>query len=525
MLYWILMVAMAPPTISQVVVYPDRAQVTRAQSIECGGQKVVRFGAIPPAADPASFRAVASAGAVEGLRYEEHTLAEAYAPEVKQLETETRKLSALVAAERDRQRRASSSTTLASSYTDVAVARVGREMTEPQPSVKAWSSAFEGALAARQKAALQHVAAQARIRELDHQLDDLSRRRARLAESAARREYLAEVLVACPVGQSARVELTYLVGGASWQPAYEARADESEGAVDLSTFALVRQSTGENWTQAKVVLSTAVPRQDATPPELQPLQLWAEERSPERKVLVRREEYHEHSESSGETSKPAATPGPKDGRMQVAEQGLSVQLSVPEPADIAGNDTPARLFVGTTHLKAKFALRAVPKMMPFAFRVADLENSAPYPLLPGALDAFRKNGMIARYQLERVAEGEPFHLTFGVDDAVRVKRVVLQEVQRDAGFLGSTRRFWFQYRYELANYQSRDQELEISDHVPVSELKDVKVYIDAKTTGGYDNRAEDGIVTWRLKLKAGEKRNVELAFHIDAPSSYDSGSM
>src|SRR5205823_11960200 len=97
----------------------------------------------------------------------------------------------------------------------------------------------------------------------------------------------------------------------SWQPAYEARADESEGAVDLSTYALVRQSTGENWTQAKVVLSTAVPRQDATPPELQPLQLWAEERSPERKVLVRREEYHEHSESGGTT--PQATPSA--GRM------------------------------------------------------------------------------------------------------------------------------------------------------------------------------------------------------------------
>jgi uncharacterized protein (TIGR02231 family) len=239
---------------------------------------------------------------------------------------------------------------------------------------------------------------------------------------------------------------------------------------------------------------------------------------------VRRDEYHEHAETTGATSTPAQAP-PVGGRMQVVEQGLSVQLSVPEPADIAGDDTPARLFVGTSRLKAKFALRAIPKMMPFAFRVADLTNTAPYPLLPGALDAFRQSGMIARYQLERVAEGEPFHLTFGVDDTVRVKRVVIQEVQRDAGFLGGTRRFWFQYRYELANYQSRDQELEISDHVPVSELKDVKVYIDAKTTGGYDDRAEDGIVTWKLKLKPGEKRSVELAFHIDAPSSYDSGSL
>ena len=36
---------------------------------------------------------------------------------------------------------------------------------------------------------------------------------------------------------------------------------------------------------------------------------------------------------------------------------------------------------------------------------------------------------------------------------------------------------------------------------------------------------EDGIVTWRLPLKPGEKRTVDLAFHVDAPSSYDTGGM
>ena len=79
----ILILAVTPPRISEVVIYPDRAQVTRVESLPCGARAVAAFGQIPPAADPASFRARTSLGAVEGLRSEERTRAESFAPEVK----------------------------------------------------------------------------------------------------------------------------------------------------------------------------------------------------------------------------------------------------------------------------------------------------------------------------------------------------------------------------------------------------------------------------------------------------------
>jgi hypothetical protein len=53
----------------------------------------------------------------------------------------------------------------------------------------------------------------------------------------------------------------------------------------------------------------------------------------------------------------------------------------------------------------------------------------------------------------------------------------------------------------------------------------VKPDLDTEaTTAGYELRADDGIVTWRAKLAAGEKRAITLAFIVDVPSSYDSGS-
>ncbi len=527
----VMMVALPQAKISKVVVYPDRAQVTRALDVECSARATATFSAIPPAADPTSFRAHASVGAVEGLRYEAQTRAEEYAPEVKELEAQIRKLDGQVKALRDAITRTQSGVTLAGGYTDVAVALIGREMSEPAPNTKAWGSAFELALSTRQKAAGDVVELGARIRTISHKLDELRRKRALLSRSSARRELTAEVLISCPEGRSARVELSYIVGGASWSPAYEARADEAGGAVELSTFATVRQSTGENWSQAQVILSTAVPRRDATPPEIAPLRVYATERAPEKKVLVRREENVEHAEAAGDTppaqptSLSTTTAPPKETGLRAAAQGLSVQLAVPDPADISGDDRPARLFVGKTRMPARFALKAAPKMMPFAFRVADLVNRAPYPLLAGPLDAFRKGGLIARYPIERVAEGQLMHLTFGIEESVRAQRYVVSEAQRDVGLLGSTRRFKFVYKFELANFLDHDQELELSDHVPVSELDDLKIWVDNDTTQGYERRDDDGIVTWHVKLKPGEKRRVDFLFHIDVPSKYDSGQL
>jgi hypothetical protein len=59
----------------------------------------------------------------------------------------------------------------------------------------------------------------------------------------------------------------------------------------------------------------------------------------------------------------------------------------------------------------------------------------------------------------------------------------------------------------------------------VSELDDVKVDLEQESTAGYTLAAEDGIATWKVKLAPGERRTVDLAFHVDAPSSYETGGL
>jgi uncharacterized protein (TIGR02231 family) len=165
----------------------------------------------------------------------------------------------------------------------------------------------------------------------------------------------------------------------------------------------------------------------------------------------------------------------------------------------------------------------VPKLLPYVFRVADLTNTAGFPLLAGPVDTFRKGQFFARYELARVAAGERFLLSFGIAEGLKVKREVVEEIARDRGMLGGTRRHRYQYRFEVQNFLGRPEELEVAEHIPVSELDEVKVGFDPKTTAGYELVAADGIVTWKLPLRVGEKKVLELAYYVDVPASYEAG--
>jgi len=504
--------------VSEVVVYPDRAQVLRSAQVACGARAQVSFTEVSPAADPQSFRARTSAGTVEGLRYVPRTREQAFAPKLRELEQQLLDLGRQIQVQRDVQQRATDQSKVGQQLGDTTVQFVNRELIEQPGNAKTWIQALDSAQAARLKAAQQAQEAGAKIRALEQKRSDLVRRQQMLQSTPERHDYTVDVLVSCPSG-TATVQLTYLVGGASWQPSYELRAGE-DGSVELTALAAVSQTTGEPWMGARLTLSTAVPRQNATPPEIQPMKVYAEERQEQKKVLVRRDEAAEHAQAPGG----GETAGGQ-GRLAAEEQGLSVQLKVPEAVDVPADGSPVRLQVATHTRKAHWSNRTVPKLQPYVFRVAEMVNTAPFPLLEGPLSVFHRGGFIGTVPLERIPQGGKMTVTFGAEDGFKVKRIPVLEVQKDTGFLGTTRRFNYAYRLELSNYRPGAEELQVQEHIPVSELDDVHVEIDPKTTGGYELEKADGILTWKLKIPKGETKLVDLVFHVDVPSSYDNGNL
>ncbi len=500
-----------------VVVFPDRAQVTRVTTLTCGARVKVSFENIPPIATQDSFRARVTGGAVDGMRAELVKNEKEFSPKAEALVKSLEALQLEIENTTDQMSRAQTQTRVGRQYTDLAVTLVSREMAAEKPDLKNWQSAFDSSLGASLNAAKLTSEINAKLRGLRLKEEELRRQLDEVRVEQSRQSWTVEVLASCPAGTTAELALTYLVGGASWTPVYEARSDEAGGSVDFSTWATIVQRTGEDWNQVDLTLSTAVPSQNATPPDLKVLKVTAYEKAVEKKVLVRRDEYVDQAQtgSGGETQ--------STGQAVAKSQGLSVQLRVPEKSKVPGDNAPVRLFVGQTKMKASFELRAMPKLMPVAFRVAELTNTAAWPLLAGRVDAFRSTGLVGRYELERVPQGGAFSLTFGVEDAVRVKRTTVDELKRDPGLFNGNKRFSYAYTFEVANYGKTPIEVTLAEHLPVSEMNDIIVAVGEKTTAGYQLNPKDGITRWKVSLKAGEKKKVDFAFRVDVPSSYETG--
>lgn len=512
----VLLVLASTTVPDQVVVFPDRAQVTRSTQINCGARVPVTFENIPPAAAQDSFRARVSGGSIDGMRAELVSREKEFGAKASALTSQLEALDAEVEGVNDAIARAQAQQRTGQKYTEVAVQLVSKELAD-KPDPKAWSQAFDSALSSSLSAAKQLAELSSKLRALQVKQEELRRQLDEVRVATTKKSWTVEVLASCPSGKNAELALTYLVGGTSWTPEYEARALENE--VEFSTWATVQQSTGEDWSQVELILSTAVPSQNATPPELKVLRLSAYDKGPEKKVLVRRDEYVERAQSS------TSTPHGGEGQAVVREQGLSVQLAVPEKSKVTGDGAPIRLFVGKSKFKAMFELSAAPRAVPVAFRVARLNNQGSWPLLPGRVDAFRNTGLVGRYFLDRVPQGGAFTLTFGIEDSVRVKRTIIDEVKRDTGLFNGNKRFTYSYSFEVANYGKQALTVTLAEQLPVSELSDVVVAVGETTTAGYALDKQDGIAKWALPLKAGEKKTVNLSFRVDVPNSYETGGL
>ena len=64
--------------------------------------------------------------------------------------------------------------------------------------------------------------------------------------------------------------VSYVVPAASWNPIWDARLDAEKQTMALSLYGSVQQTTGEDWTDVALALSTAQPTQGIEVPDLSP---------------------------------------------------------------------------------------------------------------------------------------------------------------------------------------------------------------------------------------------------------------
>lgn len=124
-------------------------------------------------------------------------------------------------------------------------------------------------LFARQEGiALKRLERQARVADLDEQLGKLRLQLNQLQGKKARATSEVLVEVSANAAVEAGLVLKYMVRSAGWSPSYDIRVADITMPLQLTYKAQVYQSSGEEWKDVQLALSSGQPNKDAIMPEL-----------------------------------------------------------------------------------------------------------------------------------------------------------------------------------------------------------------------------------------------------------------
>jgi len=214
--------------------------------------------------------------------------------------------------------------------------------------------------------------------------------------------------------ESRQVVLTfrYVVRRASWSPSYDIRVRSGEQRVELLYSGNVVQSTGEDWTNVRLSLSTSDPSRSVSPPLA-------------RKRLIHfRRNLAQNSDSSHEPSSEERYFAQRHRSTAALASAAWSVLEVPRAVTMRaqGRDKARKVLVDAYMLTAKFAHYATPTVSPYAYLRATMNNTCPYPLLPSnTIRVFFDGRFVATSELAGIVGVNATFTSFlGVDHSVKI---------------------------------------------------------------------------------------------------------
>ena len=303
---------------------------------------------------------------------------------------------------------------------------------------------------------------------------------------------------------------------ALWVPVYDAHLDSETGALLLERQVALQVDGFLPWRGVDVTLSTADPGRQRAPSGLSPSRASIYEARP----ATRTESFSGGlADMSFDSAAPMVEPVMvvEDRSAGILVDGLSLSYRMADPVTIASNGQIILPF-GDIALEADLINRAVPRRDDTAFLIADIENTAGEPILPGETRFFRDGALIGEGYLDFIPEGAEAELPFGPLDHIQLTWTDLSRDSGDRGVFVSSNTEDRRVLVTAQNLSGEPVELELLYATPFSEQEDLEVEVSASlppdATAWDDLR---GVFAWDLELLPGAEAQIALEFAFDWP--------
>ena len=334
-----------------------------------------------------------------------------------------------------------------------------------------------------------------------------------------------EVVVQMSSKQAEKInlKLSYLIHKAGWAPVYDLRSAGIGKLISLAYKANVYQSTGYNWENVNLTISTGNPGASQTSPVFYPwyIDYYQPMRSYKREMaksapapsaimfddmaMAEVEELEEEIDVGYATAAPTTI---------AAQSALSATYEITAKQNIPSDGQQHMVSIQEHKLNAGYKFFAVPKLREDAFLLAELANYGELNLLPGNANIYYEGGYVGQAYINPQQADDTLQLSLGKSNNIAISHNVLKDKSGKQTIGGNIK---VDKGFELVVYNKNNHsaDVEILDQIPISRQKDIVVeLIDG---GGASYNSNTGQLKWNIEMAAGEKKVLKFSYSVKYP--------
>jgi len=363
--------------------------------------------------------------------------------------------------------------------------------------------------------------------DLSKKKDELVKNRTRIqnqinVKTAVKTTTTGEIVVevTASVATTAEFDISYLVSGVSWSPIYDIRSEGIDKNVTLVYKANVVQTTGIDWKNVRLSISTGNPTQNNSRPVLnprylflyQPVAVYEVETKSKAPSAFQKNSYAETDDMGRASDAPA--PEYNYVNMEVVESQLNIEFTVNEQYTILSDGKAYLVTMTEFDIPAIYEYHSVPSLDNGAFLLAKLTDWGKFNLLPGNANIFFENNYIGQSYINPKITYDTLLLSFGRDEKIVIKREKVYKESTVTTSLG-TKKHVVTYEITVRNTKSKAISIEILDQVPLSNMKDVTVEINEIAGAQYVQSL--GKLLWSFSLQPNETKKIKFSYTVKHP--------
>ncbi len=343
--------------------------------------------------------------------------------------------------------------------------------------------------------------------------------------------------VICKRSGEIPVDLSYYTPNAGWTALYDIRVNSKTNKVKMVYKASLTQTTGIDWKNTKLTLSTGTPNFGVSAPILTPwyLQLYVPGLYTDLQKRAAAGNATRNMIQSFSDDKVLSEVVVSDGVGQYKQQKekdlnidpstlqqyttlnegqLNTNFEIDLPYDIESDGKLHSVTIKDQEISCILKNYAVPRIDKEAYLLAEVADWQNLDLLPGDANIIMDDTYIGKSVIDPNTTADTLNLSLGRDKRIAIKRSLVKEFSSLKTTGGSSRQV-FTYEILVKNNKLTDINILLKDQFPLSTIKEVEVKLEDGSEAMVN--VETGVLTWKIDLKPGESRKVRFSYSVKYP--------